>query len=127
MGRCFDRSDGCLGFHQGGDEEEISVLLCWPHHVAWLSWEGPVCAAQDSAFTPGPVSPLQLEGFLAFVSGSCCSAGRQPGVGTRGMHLEEDFSAFRAAQGAPSWQTSSSQEEANGALVQVWGFLRQTH
>lgn len=41
--------------------------------------------------------------------------------------LRKAFSAFRAAQGAPSWQTSPSQEEACGALVPVWGFLRQTH
>lgn len=60
MGCSFDRPDGFFGFHRGGDEEGISALLCWPHHVAWLSWEGPVCAAQDSAFTPGLYLPYSL-------------------------------------------------------------------
>lgn len=62
---------------------------CLPHRT-WAAWEGPRCAAQDSA---------SAWGFWGFDSGTYCSGGRQPDVGTRGH-------TFRAARGAPSRETS---------------------
>lgn len=66
-----------------GSMRRFAGRTIWPGSPG----KAPACAAQDSASARGFISPTARGGFQGFVSGTCCSVGRQPDVGTRGAHL----------------------------------------